>query len=140
MYGQQTGGAYPFEMLFVNFQGCRHSLSILNCTGESELAILYCREILKNSVDRVKLHSLGKAQIFYTSVMKLKRVLKFILNVFLEFTEFSNKNICHYSKRARTSHLLSKRPGCYHSTNKTHIRDRIFKLIPIPASVIYQIC
>ena len=32
-------------------------------------------------------------------------------------------------------HLLCKRPGCYHSTNKTHVRDRIFKLSPIHASV-----
>ena len=26
-------------------------------------------------------------------------------------------------------------PGCYHSTSKTHVRDRIFKLNPIHASV-----
>ena len=38
-----------------------------------------------------------------------------------------------------SSHLLGKRPKCYHSTNKTHVRDRIFKLSPIHASVIYQI-
>ena len=37
------------------------------------------------------------------------------------------------------SHLLCKRPGCYHSTSETHVRDRIFKLSPIHASVIYQI-
>ena len=37
-----------------------------------------------------------------------------------------------------TSHLLCKRPGCYHSASKTHVRDRIFKLSPIHASVIYQ--
>ena len=36
-------------------------------------------------------------------------------------------------------HLLCKRPGCYHSTTKTHVRDRIFKLFQIHASVIYQI-
>ena len=46
---------------------------------------------------------------------------------------------CHYSKRARTFHLLCKRPGCYHSTSKTHVRERIFKTSPINASVIYQI-
>ena len=51
----------------------------------------------------------------------------------------SDKNICHYSKRALTFHLLRKRPGCYHSASKTHVRDRIIKLIPIHASVIYQI-
>ena len=48
--------------------------------------------------------------------------------------EFSDKNICHYRKRARTCHLLSERPGCYHSTGKTNARDRIFKLLPINGS------
>ena len=33
----------------------------------------------------------------------------------------------------------SKRPGCYHSASKTQVKDRIFKLTPIHASVIYQI-
>ena len=37
------------------------------------------------------------------------------------------------------SHIVCKRPGCYHSTSKTRVRDRIFKLNPIYASVIYQI-
>ena len=37
------------------------------------------------------------------------------------FTEFSDKNICHYSKRARTCHLLCQRPGCYHSASKTYV-------------------
>ena len=41
-----------------------------------------------------------------------------------------------YSKRIRTCHLLCKRPGCYHSASKTHVRDRIFKLRPIHASLI----
>ena len=36
------------------------------------------------------------------------------------FTEFSDKNICHYSKRAWTCHLLFKRPPCYNSASKTH--------------------
>ena len=49
------------------------------------------------------------------------------------------QNICHYSKRAQTCHLLCKRPGCYHSVSKTHVRERIFKLSPIHALVIYQI-
>ena len=49
------------------------------------------------------------------------------------------QNICHYSKRAQTCHCLCKRPGCSHRTSKTHVRDRIFKLNPIQASVIYQI-
>ena len=51
--------------------------------------------------------------------------------------------ICHFSKRARTCHpatFLCERPGCHHSLCKTHVRDRIFKLNPVHASVIYQIC
>ena len=68
-------------------------------------------------------------------------VIKFILLIFCAhaFDEFSDKNICHYSKRARTCHLLWERPGYYHSISKTHMRDRIFKLSPIYSSVIYQI-
>ena len=38
------------------------------------------------------------------------------------------------------SHLLCKRQGCYHSASKTHVTDRIFKLSPVHASMIYQIC
>ena len=30
--------------------------------------------------------------------------MEFFLNVFTEFSEFSDKNICHYSKRAQTCH------------------------------------
>ena len=52
--------------------------------------------------------------------------------------EFS-LNICHYSKRTRTFHRLCWRPGCYHGTRNTHVRHRIFKLTPFPASLIYQI-
>ena len=47
------------------------------------------------------------------------------------FLNFSDKNICHYSERVWTGHLLHKRPGYYHSTSKTHVRDRILKLSPI---------
>ena len=42
-------------------------------------------------------------------------------------------------KRARTCHLLCKKPGFYHSASKTHVGDRIFKLNSIHTSVIYQI-
>ena len=35
-----------------------------------------------------------------------------LLNVFTEFSEIRDKNICHYSKRARTYHLLCKRGIC----------------------------
>ena len=39
------------------------------------------------------------------------------------FAGFSDKNVCHYSKRTQTCYLLSKRPGCYHSTIKINMRD-----------------
>ena len=40
--------------------------------------------------------------------------------IFLKcFTEFRDKNMCHYSKRVRTCHLLCKRSRCYHSTSET---------------------
>ena len=32
--------------------------------------------------------------------------LEFFLNLFTEFIEFNDKNICHYTKGAQTSHLL----------------------------------
>ena len=32
--------------------------------------------------------------------------MELFLNIFTEFAEFSDKNICTNSKRARTSHLL----------------------------------
>ena len=64
--------------------------------------------------------------------------MEFFLNVFTEVSEFSDKNICLYSKRIQTCHLLCKRPGCYHSASKTHVGDRIFKLRPIYASVIFN--
>ena len=54
------------------------------------------------------------------------------------FTEFRDQNICRYSKRAWTCHLLCKRPGYSHSTSKTHVRGRIFKLSPIHSSVIFR--
>ena len=64
---------------------------------------------------------------------------EFFLNVFTEFAEFTDKNICPYSKRTRPCHFLYKRPGCYHCASTTHMRDRIFKFSLIHASVIYLI-
>ena len=58
---------------------------------------------------------------------------------FTEFSQFSDKNICHYSKRAQTCHLQCKRLICYHSASKTQVAERIFKFSPIHASVICQI-
>ena len=49
------------------------------------------------------------------------------------------QKILYFKKIIQSCHLLCKRPICYHSTNKTHVAERIFKLSPIHASVIYQI-
>ena len=45
----------------------------------------------------------------------------------------------YFQKIIWTCHLLCERPRCYHSTSKTQVAERIFKLRPIYASVIYQI-
>ena len=37
------------------------------------------------------------------------------------------------------NHLLCKRPGWYHCSSKIYVRDRVFKLSPIYASLIHQI-
>ena len=52
-------------------------------------------------------------------------LLEFSINVSLNSLNSVTKNICHYSKRTRTCHLLCKRPGCYHSASKTHMRGSL---------------
>ena len=47
------------------------------------------------------------------------------------------KNIYHNSKRLQTCNLLCEKPGCYHSASKTHVRDRILKLIPMHTWLTY---
>ena len=49
------------------------------------------------------------------------------------------KNICHHGKTVQTCYLLCQRLGCSHSTCKKDVRDRIFELTLIHASMIYQI-
>ena len=49
------------------------------------------------------------------------------------------ENILHFNKIIRTCHLLCQRSKCCHITSKTHVEERIIKLNPIHASVIYQI-
>ena len=61
--------------------------------------------------------------------------MEFFLNV---CPEFSDKIFVTTVKGLETlpaSHLLCWRPVCYLSASKTHVRDRIFKLIPIYASL-----
>ena len=45
---------------------------------------------------------------------------------FTKFAEYSDKNIYDYSKRVWICSLLCKRPRSYHSTGKTHVKDKIF--------------
>ena len=64
--------------------------------------------------------------------------IRFSLNV-CKFLSLNSLKICHSVKGLEPlplSHLLFKRPGCYHSTSTRHVRDRIIKLSPIHASVI----
>ena len=42
-------------------------------------------------------------------------------------------------KCIRTSYLLCNEPACYHSASKTYVRDRVFKMSPIDASVIISL-
>ena len=49
---------------------------------------------------------------------------------YLAPTSLRAVKICHCSKKDRTCHLLCKRPGCYHSASKTHVRASILKLTP----------
>ena len=58
-------------------------------------------------------------------VILLIGLLQFFLNVFRNFREFSDKNICLYSKRAQSHSLLCKRSRCYHSASKTQVTDMI---------------
>ena len=58
--------------------------------------------------------------------------IEFSLNV---FNEFSDKNICHYSKRIRNQDVTTTPPANEHVI----VGDRISKFTPIHASVIYQI-
>ena len=46
--------------------------------------------------------------------------------------------ILYFKQIIRTCHLLCKRLGCYHSTSRTQVAERIFELSPIHASLIYQ--
>ena len=63
--------------------------------------------------------------------MKKDQIFKFSLNIFTEFSEFSDtKYYMHILKR-----LFE--PATRHS--KTQVSERNFKLSPIHASVIYQI-
>ena len=46
--------------------------------------------------------------------------------------------ILYFKKTIWTCHLLWKRWTCYHSVSKTRVAERIFKLRPIHAWMIYQ--
>ena len=64
-------------------------------------------------------------------------LIEFFLNVF-SLNSLNSVTKIFVIKRTRTCHLLCKRPGCDHSASKTHVRDRIFKLTLIHASVIIR--
>ena len=37
---------------------------------------------------------------------EINKIIELSLDVFIEFRKFSDKNICHFSKRVQTCHLL----------------------------------
>ena len=55
---------------------------------------------------------MGTGQLFLFTLAGIEKLsigvklIEFSLNVFTEFTEFSDKNICHNSKRDQTCQLL----------------------------------
>ena len=61
----------------------------------------------------------------------------FSLTVSMNSLNSVTKKLSLLQKDSNPSHLLCERPACYHSA--THMRDRIFKLSSIHASVIYLI-
>ena len=78
---------------------------------------------------------------FLRQVPSWDNTIEFPYMVSLNLLNSVTKNIIfqkHYSNLP-PSHLLCKRPTCYHSASKTLVAERIFKLSPIHVSVIYQI-
>ena len=65
--------------------------------------------------------------------------MEFSLNVFLEFVEFSDQIFVITVKWLEPATFCVRDQGANHSASKTHVWDRIFKLSPIHASMIYQI-
>ena len=62
----------------------------------------------------------------FNSFLKV-HVLQILVNgVFLKCCWIQWQKYCDNSERARTCHLLCKRPGCYHRTSKTRVSDRIY--------------
>ena len=49
----------------------------------------------------------GHSLLIADMLVQKPKPFEFSLNVFIEFSEFSEKNICHYSKRARMCHPVS---------------------------------
>ena len=68
------------------------------------------------------------------------RELEFFLNEFCRIYRICRTlKICLQKMCIRTCYLLCNRPACYHSNTNTHVRDKVFKLSLIHASVINQI-
>ena len=61
------------------------------------------------------------------------------LNVFTEVSEFSDKNICYFGKSSNLPPLVLKTRMLPQHRQHTYMREGIFKLSPIQASVIYPI-
>ena len=92
----------------------------------------------------ISFNFLADLAVFYlgSQITSFGLLVEFSLNVFTAFAEFSDKYICHYSKRARTCHTAT---SCVRDQEATTVPARhmwetgSWDLSPIDASVIYQI-
>ena len=72
-----------------------------------------------------------------SKTLKSTHRTEFSPNVFTEFSKFNDKIVVKRLFKPATACVRD--PRCYHWATKTQVRDRIFTLILIHASVIYQI-
>ena len=77
---------------------------------------------------------------FWLIMLCMFTVIWVFRKYFTEFARILHKiYILYFQKIIQTCHLLCKRPRCYHSASKTQVAERIFKLSPVHALVIYLI-
>ena len=85
-----------------------------------------------------KLHQNKRNKIIQKSLYwkRIKRTFEFSLNV---FTEFSDKMFCKKMLFEPATSCVRDKDDRSHISSKIQVKERIFKLIPIHASLIYQI-
>ena len=88
----------------------------------------------------------GGSRVEQTDLSLMKAKYRYILligifpiDVFTEFSEFSEKIYWSLKGLEPATSCARDQDACYHNASKTYVRDKIFELSPIHASVIYQI-